>query len=239
MKVTSNGSRKVIKLTSLWYNKTHYKPLMWTKKSWGGRSSFGRVSIWTKKSLKIKLIIPRINYSLRTSNIFFIDTLKLVPGSNKLIALIFLSCGGVSYIPTTESHKVFSIMHPVWKSFSSLSTSILATNQPFLVMMININSFYIKKKKNVNYFYVVIFFKSFFFFQFIIYNLHNLFYLNLSTHSIFWITNLIQYKINDILLFSNILYTYFFINIILIALILLLTMIGSIALCLAKKINYD
>ena len=109
----------------------------------------------------------------------------------------------------------------------------------FLVMMININSFYIKKKKNVNYFYVVIFFKSFFFFQFIIYNLHNLFYLNLSTHSIFWITNLIQYKINDILLFSNILYTYFFINIILIALILLLTMIGSIALCLAKKINYD
>lgn len=136
MKVTSNGSRKVIKLTSLWYNKTHYKPLMWTKKSWGGRSSFGRVSIWTKKSLKIKLIIPRINYSLRTSNIFFIDTLKLVPGSNKLIALIFLSCGGVSYIPTTESHKVFSIMHPVWKSFSSLSTSILATNQPFLVMMI-------------------------------------------------------------------------------------------------------
>ena len=109
----------------------------------------------------------------------------------------------------------------------------------FLVMMININSFYIKKEKNIHYLYILIFFKSLLLFQFILYNLYNLFYLNLSTHSTFWVTNLIHYKINDILLFSNILYSYFFITILLIALILLLTMIGSIALCLANKINYD
>jgi len=109
----------------------------------------------------------------------------------------------------------------------------------FLVMMININSFYKKKEKNINYLYIIIIIKSLLLFQFIIYNLYNLFYLNLSTHSIFWVTNLIHYKINDILLFSNILYSYFFVTIILIALILLLTMIGSIAICLANKINYD
>ena len=55
----------------------------------------------------------------------------------------------------------------------------------FLVMMININSFYTKKKKTINYLYCLIFFKMLFFFQFIVYNLHNLFYLNLSTHSTF------------------------------------------------------
>ena len=55
----------------------------------------------------------------------------------------------------------------------------------FLVMMININAFYKKKEKNINYLYALIFFKALMLFQFIIYNLYNIFYLNLSTHSIF------------------------------------------------------
>jgi len=104
----------------------------------------------------------------------------------------------------------------------------------FLLMMININSFYKKTIKLVDYLYAVLFVKSLFLFQFISCNLNTSFSSSISSYCNLWISNIIHYQINDILLFANLLYTHFFIQTILVSIILLVAMIGSISICLSK-----
>jgi len=109
----------------------------------------------------------------------------------------------------------------------------------FVLMMININFFYKRKNKIINYLYFIFFIKLVFLFQYVSHALNLIFYNSITTHSTLWVSNLISYKTNDILLFANLLYTHFFVHTLLIALILLLVMIGSISLCLTKKLTYD
>ena len=111
VKVTSNGSRNIKKLTSLWLDKSRFSRLTWRKKSQAGRTSSGRISVWTKGSLKTKLILPRINYSLRSRTISLVSTFKLIPFQNKLVALAFTSSGGISYLPAPDSYKIFSLLY--------------------------------------------------------------------------------------------------------------------------------
>ena len=52
----------------------------------------------------------RINYHFRLTNPGFVSTLKLVPFSNKLLALVVFPSGELSYFPATETTKIFSLL---------------------------------------------------------------------------------------------------------------------------------
>lgn len=105
----SNASRNLWIFTSKWYERRSPKRLTFRKKSTSGRCSHtGRIVVWTKQSILRRINLPRINYNFRSKEIGFISTFKLVPFSNKLLALIIFASGACSYFPATEATKVFS-----------------------------------------------------------------------------------------------------------------------------------
>ena len=109
--VTSNASRRIIKLTSTWFWKRSAPRLSFRYLGYNGRSSGGRIICWTKTSLKKKLknvsILTRWNYR----NIGFISTFKLTPRNSKLLGLIILSCGSYFYSSVTDYHKVLKFIY--------------------------------------------------------------------------------------------------------------------------------
>ena len=97
------------KFTSKWYDRASPRALSFRKQSNAGRSSLtGRVIIWTKKSITRRIKLLKINYSFRSSELAVVSTLKLVPFSNKLLALVVFSSGSFSYFPALDSTKIFS-----------------------------------------------------------------------------------------------------------------------------------
>lgn len=107
---TSNASTNLWTFTSKWYERRSPKALTFRKKSKAGRCSHtGRVVIWTKGSSLRRVNLPKINYNFRSTEVGFISTFKLVPFSNKLLALVVFATGAYSYFPTTESTSVLSI----------------------------------------------------------------------------------------------------------------------------------
>ena len=112
MPITSSASRNIKKLTSKWFDKTTFKQLTYRKLSKSGRNKQGRIIIWTKSSLKRRLLLPKINYSYRDQYIGIIGTFKLLPFQNKLTALVFFSSGGITYKQSTDKFKqVFSFVY--------------------------------------------------------------------------------------------------------------------------------
>lgn len=111
MRIVSNASRDIKKLTSIWIDKTPFKSLLWRKYSNAGRNKSGRIVVWTKSSLKNKILYPKINYSMRSKVISLISTFKLIPFQNKLVSLSFLASGGFCYLPTTDYFKLFSFSY--------------------------------------------------------------------------------------------------------------------------------
>lgn len=110
-RIVSNASRNLKKLTSIWFDKTPFKSLLWRKLSNAGRNHSGRIVVWTKSSLKNKLLHPRINYSMRSRVLALVTTFKLIPLQNKLVALSFLASGGISYLPATDHFKIFGFTY--------------------------------------------------------------------------------------------------------------------------------
>ena len=108
LRIVSNASRNLKKLTSIWLDKTPFKSLLWRKLSNAGRNDSGRVVVWTKSSLKNKLMHPKINYSMRSKLLGLVTTFKLIPLQNKLVSLTFFASGGISYLPTTDHFKIFN-----------------------------------------------------------------------------------------------------------------------------------
>jgi len=107
----------------------------------------------------------------------------------------------------------------------------------FILMMVNNNYLFIKKSTFlIDNFYFFIFILFFITFEYLITNLETI-VLDLVTISDIWISNIIQYSNNDILLFGEFLYLHLFYFTILISLILLVGMIGSIAICLTHNIK--
>lgn len=136
VKITSNGSRNIQKLTSLWFDKSRFSKLTWRKKSQAGRTSSGQITVWTKGSLKTKLILPRINYSTRSRVISLISTFRLIPFQNKLVALAFTSSGGMNYIPTTENYKIFDLLYHALKFRTSKTQEFWKNPTLFLLFAI-------------------------------------------------------------------------------------------------------
>jgi large subunit ribosomal protein L2 len=112
MPVVSSASRNIKKLTSKWLDKTSFKQLTYRKISKAGRSKAGRIIVWTKSSIKRRLLFPKINYSYRDQFIGVVGTFRLIPFQNKLTVLIFFSSGGVTYLQSTDKFKkVFSFVY--------------------------------------------------------------------------------------------------------------------------------
>jgi len=111
LRIVSNASRNIKKLTSFWFERKNFKQLTWRKYSNSGRNDSGRTVVWTKSSLKIKIIRPVINYSMRSRVMSFITTFKLIPFQNKLVSLSFLASGGVTYLPVTDLFKIFDFLY--------------------------------------------------------------------------------------------------------------------------------
>lgn len=112
MPIVSSASRNIKKLTSKWFEKTSFKQLTYRKISKAGRNKYGRIIVWTKSSLKCRLLFPKINYSYRDQFIGIVGTFRLIPFQNKLTVLVFFSSGGVTYLQSTDKFKkVFSFVY--------------------------------------------------------------------------------------------------------------------------------
>ena len=134
LRIVSNASRNIKKLTSLWLERRNFKQLTWRKYSNSGRNDSGRVVVWTKSSLKLKLIRPLINYSMRSKIMSVITTFKLIPFQNKLVSLSFLASGGVTYLPATDLFKIFGFIY-----FSPKLTSLNSyLTEPSLFLLFSI-----------------------------------------------------------------------------------------------------
>ena len=112
MPITSNASRNINQFKSRWFEKKTFKQLTFRKISKAGRNKYGRIIIWTKSSIKQRLLFPKINYSFRYRWIGVVGTFRLIPFQNKLTALVFFSSGGISYLQTSDKFKkVFSFIY--------------------------------------------------------------------------------------------------------------------------------
>ena len=105
MPITSNASRNINQFKSRWFEKKTFKQLTFRKISKAGRNKYGRIIIWTKSSIKQRLLFPKINYSFRYRWIGVVGTFRLIPFQNKLTALVFFSSGGISYLQTSDKFK--------------------------------------------------------------------------------------------------------------------------------------
>ena len=143
MPPVSSASRNIKKLTSLWFEKTPYNYLNWRKISKAGRGKSGRIVLWTKSSIKHRLMFPKINYSCRYKQIALISTFRLIPFQNKLVSLLFFSSGSVTYLQAPESFKIFSFIYFPVKSRSSSIKKLY--NNPSLFLLA-----YIKRLSRVS-----------------------------------------------------------------------------------------
>lgn len=109
--VTSNASRNISLWNLRWYERRISSHLSFTKKSNAGRSTLtGRVIVWTKSSFLKTVRLVKINYSFRSALPGFVSTLKIVPFSNKLLALLVFPSGELSYFPASSATSIFSIL---------------------------------------------------------------------------------------------------------------------------------
>lgn len=120
IRVTSNASRNLYKISSSWWDKGTTKKLDFRRFSLAGRASHGRIVVYSKSSLLKKIRKPRINYNFRLKILTFVSTLKLIPFENKLVALLHTFTKGLTYIQVSDAINVFDMMYfpytnPKWK----------------------------------------------------------------------------------------------------------------------------
>ena len=103
---TSNGSYRVVRITTKVSIQSRFKKLLLCKKWMSGRSSTGRITVFTKGT-RIKRVSPILNYNFRFKSIFFIGGLNYVNFCKKLSLLVFTSTGLVSYLPAKLGDNFF------------------------------------------------------------------------------------------------------------------------------------
>ena len=108
---TSNASRQVSKLTSSWFEKKAAKVLTYRRYSNAGRGLTGRTVVFTKSRFLTRVRKPAINYKHRLRCLSFITTFRLIPFENKLVSLVITYPGFLTYLPATETAKIFQFMY--------------------------------------------------------------------------------------------------------------------------------
>jgi len=161
--------------------------------------------------------------------LIFVFSITIILSNNPIISILSLICSAIG-ISVTLFFLGFEFLPYLILMIYVGAVAILFL---FITMMINLNLHFSKDfcvgKKII---YLVSFIKMMTFFYTLI---HNMRYFDNAPYSITWVMNFISYKQSDILLFGNSLYYYFSIHTILIACLLLVGMVGSIALCLSNK----
>ena len=109
VKTTSGASRASFRFVNSLPLQLKHKKLLSFYKWQAGRSRRGNIVVWTKAKKTVKHRHATINYSFRLTCISFVGGFLLKPRTNKLISLLFLSTGSVSYVPASTKHKMFCL----------------------------------------------------------------------------------------------------------------------------------
>ena len=108
--ITSNASRNIKFVTLNFPFWKKISALGYTQSSRAGRTNSGKITCRTKTHIMKKRKI-NINYNFRFKSFLFIGALKLLPFSNKLIALVYSSNGGLFFLPLTVKWKLFMFLY--------------------------------------------------------------------------------------------------------------------------------
>ena len=111
MQPTSNASHKILRFSSIWFDKKTCKKARFRKLSNGGCGLTGRKVIRTRGRLLRRLQLPKIAYRFRLTYPLLVSTFKVTPFYSKIVSLAVLPSGGVCYLPTLERHPIFSVVH--------------------------------------------------------------------------------------------------------------------------------
>ena len=137
LKPTSNASHQILKFSSLWFSKNTCTRLSYRKISTSGRSAQGHRILRTRGRLINVVKLPRVSYSFRLTHPLVVSTFKVVPFSHKILMLLVLPCGGVAYLPSLDSRKIFSITYfktlsfPSWYKKPQVFITLIATVQQY------------------------------------------------------------------------------------------------------------
>ena len=104
---TSGGSRNSYFFKNNLPVNLKYKKLLIKLKYNAGRNNTGRVVIRTKKSTIKNYTVPKLNYAFRYRNLGFFASFILIPKSHKLVSLLMLSSGCITFVPSTTDHQLF------------------------------------------------------------------------------------------------------------------------------------
>jgi large subunit ribosomal protein L2 len=108
-KIPAHGSRQSYFFKNDLPLRLNYKSLMLKINSRAGRNNTGRIVINTKKSQLKNPSRPKINYNFRSRSLVFISGFLLLPRYNKLVSLLMLSSGIITFTPTPITHFLFDI----------------------------------------------------------------------------------------------------------------------------------
>jgi len=109
-----------------------FKKLTSFKKNWAGRNHTGQKTLRTRGRMLLKKKILTINYKFRLNCLNFVAGFYFVPFYNKLVSLVVLSTGSITYISTTTNSSLFTLQR-----FYNYSKTKL--NQYFVLKNLNIN----------------------------------------------------------------------------------------------------
>ena len=148
--VTSGASRNKVKLSLLMLDNYKLKYLSSKIKNIAGRTSTGRISVFSKGSRSLNSRFISTNKSFRDKSISFISGFTINSINSCLKATVYTSSGTISYIPATEHHKLFNLTYlSALKDFKSEVFSSVILLKRYIKLM---PSFFIIKKLPKNQF---------------------------------------------------------------------------------------
>ena len=107
--VTSGGSRQSFFFRTNLPIQLKMKSLRLKLPYYSGRNNTGKVVVNTKKSKLNNFSKPKVNYIFRSTNISFTAGFILVPPKNKLLTLLILSSGAVTFVQSASQHQLFAL----------------------------------------------------------------------------------------------------------------------------------
>jgi len=105
---TSGASFNIVKLSTILPLQNKFSKLLVRRKWHSGRSITGRITVYSKGP-RIKRTTPRINYSFRSSSLFFIGGIHYSGFHKKIVSLIFNSTGVITYLPSKFNDAFFQL----------------------------------------------------------------------------------------------------------------------------------
>lgn len=87
-----------------------HRALSLFKKNLSGKNDSKRTVIRTRSSVLIKQKTIKINYNLRYFKLGTISSFIFIPFKNKILSLVYYNNGSITYILTTNSHVLFSLI---------------------------------------------------------------------------------------------------------------------------------